>query len=154
MASIQTAMPLVIPKSGPVQYVRSEEVLAEILGHDDFDGEGWAIGDRLIFEDGTESRIKQEPGERFHTWDDPMTPPDFEDVKRAAGVPSAGNWAELFATFKGKGGAAGRVPSTWVNDDGLASVPDERSMGRPRRRTSCARLRLCPVVWSGSDCRS
>ena len=93
-------MPLVILQSGPVQYVRSEEVLAEILGHDNFDGEGWAIGDRLIFEDGTEARIKQEPGEPFHTWEDPTTPASFEEVKRTVGVPSAGNWAELFAVWR------------------------------------------------------
>jgi hypothetical protein len=92
-------MPLVIPKSGAVQYVRSEEVLGEILGHSNFDGEDWAIGDRLIFEDGTEARIKQEAGEQFHVWDDP-TAADFEEVKRAVGVPNSANWAELFARFE------------------------------------------------------
>ena len=94
-------MPLVIPKSGAVQYVRSEEVLGEILGHSNFDGEDWAIGDRLIFEDGTEARIRQEPGEPFHGWDD-QTPADFEEVKRTVGVPSASSWVELFATFEEK----------------------------------------------------
>ncbi|QDU91754.1 hypothetical protein Pla175_51850 [Pirellulimonas nuda] len=88
-------MPLVIPKSGAVQYVRSEEVLGEILGHSNFDGEDWAIGDRLIFEDGTESRIKQEPGEQFHVWDVP-TPADFDEVKLAVGVADASDWSALF----------------------------------------------------------
>jgi hypothetical protein len=60
-----------------------------------FDGEDWAIGDRLIFEDGTESLIKQEPGEQFHVWDDP-TPADFEEVKRVIGVSSATGWPDLF----------------------------------------------------------
>lgn len=92
-------MPLVIPKSGAVQYVRSEEVLAEILGHINFDGEDWAIGDRLIFEDGTEARIKQEPGEQFHVWGDPVTA-DFDEVKRAVGLPNAADWAKLFSTFE------------------------------------------------------
>lgn len=90
-------MPLVIPKSGSVQYVPSEEWLGEILGHSNFDGEDWAIGDRLIFEDGTESRIKQEPGEQFYVWADPMAA-DFEEVKRAIGVPHATGWPELFRT--------------------------------------------------------
>lgn len=88
-------MPLVIPKSGSVQYVPSKEWLGEILGHSNFDGEDWAIGDRLIFEEGTESRIKQEPGELFYVWDDP-TAADFEEVKRAIGVPDASDWPELF----------------------------------------------------------
>lgn len=58
-----------------------------------------ARGDRLIFEDGTEARIKQEPGEKFHVWDNP-TPADFEEVKRAVGLLSASDWAELFSLFE------------------------------------------------------
>lgn len=91
------AMPLVIPKSGAVHYVPGEEALGEILGHSNFDGYDWAIGDRLIFEAGTESRIKQEPGDLAFTWDNP-TPADFEEVKRAIGVPNATDWPELFRT--------------------------------------------------------
>src|SRR5687767_14001094 len=107
------AMPLVIPKSGAVQYVRSEAVLGEILGHSNFDGEDWAIGDRLIFEDGTESRIKQEPGEQFHVWDDP-TPADFEEVKRTIGVLGAANWAEVFATFEEQSKRGGCLSSAAI----------------------------------------
>lgn len=92
-------MPLVISKSGAVQHVPSEESLAEILGHSNFDGEDWAIGDRIIFEDGTQSRIKQEPGEQFHVWDDP-TAADFEEVKQATGASSATDWPELFRTVE------------------------------------------------------
>ena len=84
-----------IPKSGAVHYVPGEEALGEILGHSNFDGYDWAIGDRLIFEEGTESRIKQEPGEQFYVWDDP-TPADFEEVKRATGAPHASAWPHLF----------------------------------------------------------
>jgi hypothetical protein len=58
-----------------------------------------AIGDRIIFENGTESRIKQEPGEQYYVWNEPVTA-DFEETKRAVGVPSAANWVELFATFE------------------------------------------------------
>jgi hypothetical protein len=89
-------MPLVITKSGAVHWVPSEEVLAELLGHSDFDGEEWAVGDRLIFEDGTESRIREEPGHRFHSWEEP-TAADLEEVKRAAGVADARDWDALFA---------------------------------------------------------
>jgi hypothetical protein len=74
-------------------------VLGEILGHSNFDGEDWAMGDRIIFEDGTEARIKQEAGEQFHVWDDP-TPADFEEVKRAVDVTDASSWAELFTRFE------------------------------------------------------
>lgn len=92
-------MPLVITKAGSVHYVRTEEILAEILGHTDFDGEDWAVGDRLIFEDGTESQIKQEPGEQFYTWDEP-TPAKFKDVKQAVGAATAQRWQDLFAAFE------------------------------------------------------
>jgi hypothetical protein len=86
-------MPLIISKAGDVQYVKYAETLAEILEHGNFDGEDWAIGDRIIFENGTESRIQQEPGERFHVWDEPTTA-NLEEVKRAVKVPDAANWEE------------------------------------------------------------
>jgi hypothetical protein len=54
-------MPLVINKSGAVYNVRNEAVLGEVLGHSNFDGEDWAIGDRIIFEDGTEARFIRVP---------------------------------------------------------------------------------------------
>ena len=91
-------MPLVLPRSGFVQYVRHEEVLAEILGHDNFDGEDWVVGDRLIFEDGTESRIARESGSPAYRWE-VRTPANFEEVKRAAGIGDAADWRELFAQF-------------------------------------------------------
>ncbi|MCA9054773.1 MAG: hypothetical protein KDA75_13115 [Planctomycetaceae bacterium] len=59
-------MPFVIPRSRTLQCIPSEEVLEEISGHGDFDGEDWAYGDRIFFEDGTESRIKPAPGGQFH----------------------------------------------------------------------------------------
>lgn len=107
------AMPLVIPKSGAVQYVRSEEVLGEILGHSNFDGEDWAIGDRIIFEDGTEARIKQEPGEQFHVCDDP-TPADFVEVKRLVGVADASDWLELFKRFEEQSKRSGCASSAAI----------------------------------------
>src|SRR5947209_6207757 len=92
-------MPIVITKSGGVQYVRSSEVLAEILGHTNFDDENWTIGDRIIFEDGTQSRIKQEPREQVFNWDDP-TPADLEEVKVALRVADAADWRQLFKRFE------------------------------------------------------
>jgi hypothetical protein len=60
-------MPLVISaKSQSVHYVRSEEILGEILGHSDFDGQKWAIGDVVVFEDGTGAHIEQY--REAHTW--------------------------------------------------------------------------------------
>jgi hypothetical protein len=96
--TMRATMPLVIPKSGSIRYVRHEAVLAEILEHVNFDGEDWAVGDRLIFEDGTESRIAQDPRSPAYTWDD-RAPTDFDEVKRAAGFPDALDWKELFAKF-------------------------------------------------------
>lgn len=92
-------MPLVIPKSGAVQYIPSQELLAEILGHSNFDCEDWAIGDRIIFEDGTQSLIKQEPGEQFFIWDQSL-PANLEEVKQAVGLTEARTWKELFASFE------------------------------------------------------
>ena len=104
-------MPLVIPKAGPVRYVPTEEILAEILGHDNFDDEPWAVGDRLVFENGTESRIERVPGERFYEWPDPV-PADFTEVSRAAGFEHAENWRELFGHFEDaakRGGCAAAI---------------------------------------------
>ena len=91
-------MPLVIASNGEVSYVSSEEALAEILGHSNFDGEPWAIGDRLIFEEGTESRIQQVPGDVFYDWPDPVAA-DLEEVKRAVGATRPQSWQELFSQF-------------------------------------------------------
>ena len=106
-------MPLVISKAGDVQYVKYEETLAEILGHSNFDGEDWAIGDRIIFENGTESRIKQEPGEQFYVWENP-TPAAFEEVKRAVGVADASDWAGLFETFEEQSKRSGCASSAAI----------------------------------------
>ncbi|MDA7888614.1 hypothetical protein N9A86_04475 [Akkermansiaceae bacterium] len=73
-------MPLVISHKAKCKYyIRSEEILTEILGHSDFDGEYWAIGDIIIFEDGTEARIVQAEGEMFHLWSKPI-PSDLRKV--------------------------------------------------------------------------
>lgn len=94
-------MPLVISRrSRSVHYVRSEEELAEILSYSDFDGKPWAVGDRLIFEDGTESIIVMVQDGTFHVWGNPVKPADLEEVKQAVGRPAADSWQSLFASFK------------------------------------------------------
>jgi hypothetical protein len=94
-------VPLVITrKSRSVHYVRSEETLAEILSHSDFDGRRWAVGDRLIFEDGTESIIVFIPDGSFHAWGNPVKRADLDEVRRAVGRPDAESWEQLFAAFK------------------------------------------------------
>ena len=93
-------MPLVISQTGDVQFVPNDEILGEILGHSDFDGEPWAAGDRIIFEDGTESTIVREPGEDFHVWSNPV-PADLASVKVAVKVERAGSWRDLFSYFEG-----------------------------------------------------
>jgi len=65
-------MPLVISqKSKRTHYVRSEEVLGEILGHSDFDGEDWAIRDVIVFEDRTVAEIEKHPDGPFQVWSAP-----------------------------------------------------------------------------------
>ena len=107
-------MPLIVLKNGHVQYVNDREVLSEILGHSNFDGEDWRIGDRLIFEDGTESEIMQEPGDPAYCWKRPETFADFEEVRTLAGLPEATDWAELFTAFKTGSNRSGCLPTLFV----------------------------------------
>lgn len=74
-------MPLVISHYAKrTFYVRSEEVLGEILGHSNFDGENWAVGDLIVFEDGTGAAIMKQ--ECFHVWSDPK-PIELHEVLTA-----------------------------------------------------------------------
>lgn len=94
-------MPLVISrKSRSVHYIKSEEALAEALGEADFAGKPWAVGDRLVFEDGTESFIVLVPDGTFYTWGNPMKRADLDEVRQAVGRPTAESWEGLFASFK------------------------------------------------------
>jgi hypothetical protein len=94
-------VPLVITrKSRSVHYVRSEEELAEILTELDFAGKPWAVGDRLIFEDGTESIIVLVQDGTMHVWGNPVKPADFEEVRQAVGKPDAADWQQLFSSFR------------------------------------------------------
>jgi len=94
-------VPLVISrKNRSVHYVRSDDALAEILGESDFGGKPWAVGDRLIFEDGTESIIVLVPDGTFHIWGNPLKPADLDEVRRAVGRPDAESWEQLFGSFK------------------------------------------------------
>ena len=75
-------MPLVIShRSKKKFYIPSEEVLGEILGHSNFDGEDWAIGDTIIFEDGTKAQIEKEEGEVYHIWNKPKDVPLSNVIK-------------------------------------------------------------------------
>lgn len=107
-------MPLIVLKNGQVHYVQDREVLSEILGHTNFDGEDWSIGDRLIFEDGTESQIMQEPGDPGYCWKRPETLADFEEVRRLVGSPEVTDWAQLFAAFEAQSNRSGCLPALFV----------------------------------------
>jgi hypothetical protein len=74
------------------------------LGHSDFDGFVWAVGDLVVFEDGTTASVVQVPGEPWHQWSDPV-PTALEEVLRQAsayderlhgGIES---WDSLFGMF-------------------------------------------------------
>ncbi len=63
-------MPLVVShKARRTFYIKNEEILGEILGYSGFDGQDWAVGDLIVFEDGTAASIVQH--EDFHVWSDP-----------------------------------------------------------------------------------
>jgi hypothetical protein len=94
-------VPLVISrKNRSVHYVRSDDDLAEALSESDFAGKPWAVGDRLIFEDGTESIIVLVPDGTFHTWGNPLKKADIEEVRQTVGRPNAETWDQLFASLK------------------------------------------------------
>lgn len=81
-------MPLVISQeTHRKSIVQSEEVLAEILGHRDFDGEDWACGDLILFEDGTEAHIVSDATGQFHVWSEPQS----SDLCRAIAAINRGN---------------------------------------------------------------
>jgi len=86
-------------KNRSVHYVRSDDALAEAFGESDFGGKPWAVGDRLIFEDGTESIIVLVPDGTFYTWGNPMKKADFEEVRQTVGRATAETWDQLFASF-------------------------------------------------------
>jgi hypothetical protein len=97
-------MPLVISKKAKcVAFVESEEILGEILGHSNFNGEDWAVGDRIVFEDGSGAFIEQHPGDRFHVWSEPA-PLNLRDIvieasrydQRIAQAEEIPSWRALF----------------------------------------------------------
>jgi len=99
-------MPLVIShKAKQTFYINSEESLGEILGHSDFDGEDWAVGDIIIFEDGTRSAVQKH--EQFHIWTDPK-PAELGEVlalirghggRRFTSDDEINSWVTLFQKF-------------------------------------------------------
>lgn len=94
-------MPLVISRRNrSVDYLASDDVLAESLAEPDFGGKSWAVGDRLIFEDGTESVIVLVPDGNLHVWGNPMKPASLEEVRQTVGRPAAESWQQLFASFR------------------------------------------------------
>ena len=60
-------MPIVLAsRVAHVFYIQKEESLGEILGHSDFDGYPFSIGDSVIFEDETVSRIEHDSSQKFY----------------------------------------------------------------------------------------
>lgn len=82
-------MPAIIARRArQVFFIKNEECLGEILGHGDFDGYPFSVGDRIVFEDGTTARIEPEPKHRFHIWSEgvPTTVREILDACRAVGA--------------------------------------------------------------------
>ena len=74
-------MPLVISqKTKEKSYILSTEILAELLGHSNFDGENWSVGDLIIFEDQTSATIERHV-DGFHIWSEPK-PIELINVKQ------------------------------------------------------------------------
>jgi hypothetical protein len=75
-------MPLVVSnKAKRIFVVRNEQWLGEILGHRNFDGENWEIGDSIVFEDGECAFIEKSSDGSFHVWSSPK-PGDLSTLWR------------------------------------------------------------------------
>jgi hypothetical protein len=106
----ETKMPLVIShKAKSVSFVTNEEVLGEILGHSNFDGEDWAVGDRIVFEDGTGAFIERHASDPFYVWSEPA-PLDLREAvaeaarydQRVAPASEVLSWQILFERFSSR----------------------------------------------------
>jgi hypothetical protein len=98
-------VPLVVSrKSRSVTFVENDDFLGEILGHSNFDGYDWAIGDLLVFEDGTGALIEKNSRDDFHVWSDQrlLRLPDVVGEVRSFGdsrlstVDDISSWPLLF----------------------------------------------------------
>ena len=70
LLGLMSKMPIVVShRAKRTFYVKSEEILGEVLGYSNFDGEDWAVGDVIVLEDGTSATIEKE--EQFHVWAEP-----------------------------------------------------------------------------------
>ena len=104
MVRQKKSMPALIShKAKRVFLLLNHDVLADTLGHSDFDGEDWAIGDVIVFEDGTIARVEAFP-EGGYTYSEPK-PGDVREVVaqvKGYGDPRLGaandirSWQELF----------------------------------------------------------
>ena len=61
---------LISHKAKKVFFLRNHDVLADILGHSNFDGEDWAVGDLVVFENGTVAYVEAFP-EGGHGYSEP-----------------------------------------------------------------------------------
>lgn len=92
-------MPLVISKtSGSVHYIKYHETLMETLEHSNFDGEEWAVGDHVIFEDGNEAHIVHNSNASSYALTEPKSA-DLSAVKQTVQIPGATSWSDLFSRF-------------------------------------------------------
>lgn len=97
-------MPILIShKAKRVFFLLNYDVLADTLGHSDFDGEDWAIGDLIVFEDGTIALVEAFAG-GGHGYSEP-TQGELREVvaqiksygdQRLGAVGDVQSWQELF----------------------------------------------------------
>ena len=98
---------LISHKAKKVFFLRNHDVLADTLGHSDFDGEDWAIGDLVVFEDGTVAEVGAFPG-GGHGYSEPTTG-DLRHVveqitsygdSRLGATATIQSWEELFERLR------------------------------------------------------
>ena len=106
--SAKLSMPALIShKAKKVFFLRNHDVLADTLGHSDFDGEDWVIGDLIVFEDGTIARVEAF-AEGGHGYSEP-SPGDLRQVvaqmksygdPRLAAAGDVASWQQLFEVLR------------------------------------------------------
>jgi hypothetical protein len=98
---------LISHKAKRVFFLRNHDVLADTLGHSDFDGEDWAVGDLIVFEDGTIAWVEAF-AEGGHGYSEPSQG-DLREVvaqmksygdPRLPAASSIASWQQLFEMLR------------------------------------------------------
>ncbi len=98
---------LISHKAKRVFFLLNHDALADTLGHSDFDGEDWAIGDLIVFEEGTVAQVEPLSG-GGHGYSE-QSPGDLREIvmqmksygdPRLAAASDIAGWEDLFKMLR------------------------------------------------------